>query len=88
MQDQRRRVDARAAVAHVGRVSTFTMTARAMLGDAARLPARSHHARNASSPATLGAIELEHVEALLDGIGIDRDRRERIGRARVSAPTG
>ena len=33
-------------------------TARAMLGGPARLPARSHHARNASSPATLGATTL------------------------------
>lgn len=32
------------------------MNARAMLGDAARLPAMSHHDRNASSCATLGAM--------------------------------
>lgn len=33
-----------------------SMTTRAMLGDAARLPEWSHHARNASSPATEGAM--------------------------------
>lgn len=35
------------------------MIARAMLGDAARLPAMSHHARNALSAATEGAMILK-----------------------------
>ena len=50
-----------------------------MLGEAARLPAVSHHARNASSPATTGSDDAEHVEALVDGIRVDRDRRVRVG---------
>ena len=61
MQDQRRRGDER----QLSRTSPSTSTwldLRAMLGDAARFPAMSHHVRNAPSPATDGATA-QNIEA-------------------------
>jgi hypothetical protein len=56
-----------------------------MLGDAARLPARSHHARNASSAATVGARSFEHVEAPLDRVRLCRDGHQRVDAAHLGA---
>ncbi len=60
---------------------------RAMLGDAARLPAASHHARNATSSGDRRREDRQHVESLLDSVRFHRDRGERIAPRWPATPT-
>lgn len=62
-------------------------TARAMLGGPARLPARSHQARNTSSPATVGATMLSTSKPRSTASGSSATVRNGSAR-RTWAPTG
>ncbi len=74
--------------ASLSRTSDWTrtsLTARAMLGDAARLPALSHHASECLIVGDGWRDVPEYVEALLDRVRFNGNGCERIGAVHLGA---